>query len=66
MSENMKNITLKKALSTPCKCGGLPKLGEDVRLGGLYILFCQKCGAESLSGCRLHYATNSWYAKSKD
>ena len=58
----MKNITLKKALATPCKCGGMPKLGEP---GELWILICQKCGEESMRGCRRHYATNSWWAMNK-
>jgi len=58
----VKNITLKKALATPCKCGGMPKLGEPDEL---WILICQKCGKESMRGCCRHYATNSWYAMNK-
>ena len=59
----MKNITLKKAMSTPCKsCNVLPKLGGDfVDNGGLWLLYCPNCGEESVAGCRRHYATNSWY-----
>ena len=58
----MKHITLKKALATPCKCGGMPKLGDPEEQ---WILFCDKCREESLSGCRRHYATDTWYAMNK-
>ena len=57
-----KNVTLKKALSIPCKhCGTLPVISDDWKYnGGLCLILCPNCGTESLAGCRRHYATNSW------
>jgi len=40
----------------------MPRLGEPDEQ---WILVCEKCGAESLSGCRRHYATDTWYAWNK-
>lgn len=63
----MAHITLKKAMATPCKdCGVLPVLGDDFLYnGGLWLIRCPSCGAESLTGCRRHYAANTWYEMNK-
>lgn len=63
----MADITLKKALATPCKeCGVLPVIGDDWKYnGGLALIRCPKCGKESQAGCRRYYATNSWYEMNK-
>jgi len=58
----LKNITLKQALSLKCECGGNPKLGDPDEL---WIIYCDKCGEESIQGCRRHYATNSWWDRNK-
>ena len=52
-----KNITLKQALAMPCKCGGMPALFNDET----WMIYCQTCGKESISGVRRYYATNNWY-----
>jgi hypothetical protein len=59
----MTNISLNKALSIMCKCGGTPAVSP---LEELWQIYCTKCGAESLEGCRVHYATNSWWRMNKD
>jgi len=62
----MTNISLNKALSIMCKCGGTPAVNPDIDNGGLWQIYCTKCGAESEQGCRRYYATNSWYAMNQE
>jgi len=57
----MKNVTLKQALALPCTCGGKAALDRDEP----WMIYCQSCGKESVSGCLRHCATNSWYALNK-
>ena len=62
----IKPITKKQALSTKCICGGSPKWGDDCLYnGGLYLIYCDKCGEETIQSCRIHDVTSDWVRMNK-